>query len=236
LELVRILKKDYPHIPVVLIASQGSHDIALRALHEGAVYYSPKSALGRDLVPAVRQVLGISDHLQAAHERESTPVECAVSFELENDDCLIYGLIEHLQVNLPEWADADRIQIAMALHEAVTNAMHHGNLEVSSELRNECESKYYETIQTRRTVVPYCDRRVRIDAQYQPHEVTFRVIDQGPGFDPLSVCDPRASNNLERLSGRGLLLIRSFMDDVRHNASGNQITMIKRNRLDVALA
>jgi CheY-like chemotaxis protein/anti-sigma regulatory factor (Ser/Thr protein kinase) len=230
LQLVQELKKLHPDIPVVLISSQGSHDIALQALREGAVFYSPKSALGKDLIPAVRQVLGIVDHVHAAEQRESLPTECAVSFELENDDSLIFRLIEHLQVNLPEWADADRIQIAMALHEAVTNAMHHGNLEVSSDLRNECENKYYEMIQLRRFAIPYCDRRVRIDAEYQTNEVKFRIVDQGPGFDPLSVCDPREDENLERLSGRGLLLIREFMDDVRHNSSGNQITMIKRNR------
>jgi anti-sigma regulatory factor (Ser/Thr protein kinase) len=176
----------------------------------------------------VRQVLGISDHLNASVDYELSPSSCDVSFELENDDVLIYGLIEHLQVNLPDWADPDRMQIAMALHEAVTNAMHHGNLEVSSELRNDCESKYYETIQTRRGIAPYRDRRVRVDAKYRPGEVTFCILDQGPGFNPSAVCDPRSDDNLERLSGRGLLLIRAFMDDVFHNDAGNQITMVKR--------
>lgn len=230
LQLVRRLKKRHPEIPVVLIASQGSRDVALRALRAGAVYYSPKSAVGKDLVPAVRQVLGVTDHLPTTADREHSPSSCNVSFELENDDALIYGLIEHLQANLPAWAEPDRIQIAMALHEAVTNAMHHGNLEVSSELRNDCENKYYEMIQTRRSSAPYCDRRVRVDAHYHPEHVTFQVLDQGPGFDPGAIGDPRAADNIERLSGRGLLLIREFMDDVHHNPSGNQITMIKRNR------
>jgi CheY-like chemotaxis protein/anti-sigma regulatory factor (Ser/Thr protein kinase) len=233
LQLVRLLKKKHPDVPVMLIASKGSREIAMRALRAGAVYYSPKSALGRDLVPAVRQVLGISDHLHASVDYDLSPSTCQISFELENDDALIYGLIEHLQVNLPDWAEPDRMQIAMALHEAVTNAMHHGNLEVSSELRNDCESTYYEMIQSRRAAPPYRDRRVRVDARYCSAEVTFCILDQGPGFNPAAVCDPRAEENLERLSGRGLLLIRAFMDDVIHNETGNQITMIKRPRSPV---
>ncbi len=230
LQLVRALKRMRPQIPVVLMASQGSEEIAVEALRAGAAYYTPKSALGRDLVPAVKQVLGISDLVHASASRVVKGAACQVTFEVENDDVLIGSLIEHLQVNLPEWASPDRMQIAMALHEAITNAMHHGNLEVGSELRDQCESKYYEEIKKRRSVTPYSDRRVRIEANYQPDEVTFCIIDQGPGFDPRLIADPRDTENLERLSGRGLLLIRSFMDDVRHNATGNKITMVKRIR------
>jgi serine/threonine-protein kinase RsbW len=52
------------------------------------------------------------------------------------------------------------------------------------------------------------------------------VEDQGPGFDPGSVPDPTLEENLERGSGRGLLLIRAYMASVRYNASGNRLEMI----------
>lgn len=230
LQLVRRMRKKHAQIPVMLIASHGSRELAIKALKAGAVYYSPKTALGRDLVAAVRQVLGITDHLHIQEGHDGNSDRCNVSFELENDDGLIYGLIEHLQAHLPEWAHSDRIQIAMALHEAVTNAMHHGNLEVSSDLRNSGETDYLDMIQVRRSAAPYADRRVRVDAHYEPEQVTFQVSDQGRGFNPDSVADPRATENLERLSGRGLLLIRAFMDEVKHNEQGNRITMIKRSR------
>jgi CheY-like chemotaxis protein/anti-sigma regulatory factor (Ser/Thr protein kinase) len=233
LQLVRALKRMRPQIPVVLMTAKGSEEIAVEALRAGAAYYTPKSALGRDLVPAVRQVLGISDHVNAAQFRGANDLAFHVQFAVENDDVLIGGLIEHLQVNLPPWANPDRMQIAMALHEAITNAMHHGNLEVGSELRDRCESAYVTAIQTRRGEAPFCDRRVRIDAYYRKDDVTFCVSDEGPGFNPAEVADPREAQYLERLSGRGLLLIRSFMDEVRHNPTGNQITMTKRNRAAV---
>jgi anti-sigma regulatory factor (Ser/Thr protein kinase) len=59
-------------------------------------------------------------------------------------------------------------------------------------------------------------------------EAVFAIRDEGQGFDPASLPDPTDPANLERISGRGLLLIQTFMDKVEHNESGNQITMTKR--------
>ncbi|HEY1379785.1 MAG TPA: ATP-binding protein [Gemmataceae bacterium] len=53
--------------------------------------------------------------------------------------------------------------------------------------------------------------------------------DEGPGFDPATLPDPLDPANLERASGRGLLLIRTFMTEVRHNDRGNEITLVLRS-------
>jgi len=58
--------------------------------------------------------------------------------------------------------------------------------------------------------------------------VTIVVRDDGPGFDPAEVPDPTVPEMLERASGRGMLLMRTFMDEVRYNKAGNEVTMIKR--------
>ena len=59
-------------------------------------------------------------------------------------------------------------------------------------------------------------------------EVTYVVRDEGPGFNPAELPDPTDPANAERPSGRGLLLIRTFLDSVSHNPAGNEITMVKR--------
>jgi anti-sigma regulatory factor (Ser/Thr protein kinase) len=58
--------------------------------------------------------------------------------------------------------------------------------------------------------------------------VTITICDEGPGFDPSSLPDPTDPENIGKISGRGLLLIRTFMDDVKFNDSGNEITLFKR--------
>ena len=61
-------------------------------------------------------------------------------------------------------------------------------------------------------------------------EAVFTIRDQGPGFDVTRVADPTSPEKLIVASGRGLLLIRTFMDEVRHNAAGNEITMTVRRK------
>jgi anti-sigma regulatory factor (Ser/Thr protein kinase) len=118
--------------------------------------------------------------------------------------------------------------VGIALNEALVNAIHHGNLEVSSALREGSERDYCEQLAERRGQSPYRDRRVRLTVRQTPDQVRYLIRDEGPGFDPRQLPDPTDPANLERLSGRGLLLIRTFMDEVRHNDAGNEITLVKR--------
>ena len=161
--------------------------------------------------------------------RSDTDMEAfTVAFSLENDTSLIGPVIDQLQRHLPSWARPDEIRLGMALNEALVNAMHHGNLEADSRLRQDDESKYIEVINERLDQSPFQDRRVRLQADFSPNSVTFTVTDEGSGFDPDSVLDSTAGENLTRLGGRGLLLINTFMDEVHHNKQGNQIKLIKR--------
>jgi serine/threonine-protein kinase RsbW len=66
------------------------------------------------------------------------------------------------------------------------------------------------------------------------HGVVFQVEDQGPGFQPDQVPDPLAEANLERPSGRGLLLMRSYMSSICHNQMGNCICLCKHRRQAVS--
>jgi anti-sigma regulatory factor (Ser/Thr protein kinase) len=62
-------------------------------------------------------------------------------------------------------------------------------------------------------------------------EAVYIVRDEGPGFDFTLIPHERDPAAIERDDNRGLLLIRTFMDEVRYNARGNEITMIKRRDL-----
>ena len=151
-------------------------------------------------------------------------------FNLENDTSLVSPLVSEfrddlLQLGLCDAHTATRVGIA--LEEAILNAMYHGNLEVSSELKRHGDEPFLRLAETRRRQQPYCDRRVMVSARITRQEATFVIADQGPGFDVAQLPDPTDPANLDRPSGRGLLLMRMFMDDVRLNSVGNQITLVK---------
>ena len=74
---------------------------------------------------------------------------------------------------------------------------------------------------------PYCSRHIRVQVQLDRDAARFVVADDGPGFDTTLFNRPVEPEDLARIGGRGLLLIRTFMDQVTFNAGGDQITMVK---------
>ena len=234
LELVEAVCKEYPGLPVVIMTALGSEDIASRALQAGASSYIPKRDLDEYLVSTLEDILAVSQ----ASQREKLALGCLEKaefhFVLDNDSALIAPLIGHLEDTVVHMGHCDRtelMRVAIALHESLLNAIQHGNLEVSSDLRQEQDEKAFRAvIEERRRQPPYRDRRVRLAARLMPAQAVYTITDEGPGFDPTSLPDPTDPSNLERIGGRGLMLIRTFMDDVQFNERGNQITLTKRHR------
>jgi serine/threonine-protein kinase RsbW len=95
--------------------------------------------------------------------------------------------------------------IRLAIDEAISNAIIHGH--------NDSLSRPQRTV-----VVRYAAGSGRL---------VFMVEDSGEGFDPDSVPDPTAEENLLNVNGRGIFLMRQIMDEVLYNDKGNQVTMVK---------
>ena len=154
-------------------------------------------------------------------------------FVLENDPALIPPLVERLVGALAGPYPLDegaRRRIELALHEAMLNGIYHGNLELDSRARRDDGASLERSAALRRRRPPYRERRLHVLARLAGGSAVFVIRDEGPGFDPATVPDPTAPANRSRPCGRGLLLIRSFMDEVSFNAAGNQVTLVKHLR------
>ena len=100
--------------------------------------------------------------------------------------------------------------VGLALRESVINAMRHGN-------GNDCRKRVHVELAT---------------LSDTPPGVWIRVRDEGPGFDPSTLPDPLAPDNLLKSSGRGIFLIRSFMDELTIRCAiegGMEMVMVKRS-------
>src|SRR5262249_43392668 len=147
LALVEEIRREYPFIPTILMTAHGSEEIAIAALRAGAASYVNKRNMARRLVETVQDVLAVS---QGARQQlrlnecwKGTPFE----FELDNDDALIPLLVSHLQqyqAILRRCDATEFVRVGIAVHEALRNAIHHGNLELSSDLRQIDNQSYYE--------------------------------------------------------------------------------------------
>lgn len=231
LELVRQVKKNYPWIPVILITRAGSEEIAAEALQIGAASYLPKRHLKRDLGRVLETVLTAVGTLQERERVRELLQRSESYYVLGYDKSSFRPLINELQDGLAQTGitdQTDRLRIGTALVEALTNAIDHGNLELDSKLRENEVSTYHSTGAARIDEEPYRNRRVHVTARFTIGEATFIIRDEGPGFDPETLPDPTDPENLSKSSGRGVMMMRTFMDEVRFNESGNEITMVKR--------
>jgi len=95
--------------------------------------------------------------------------------------------------------------IRLAYQEAKTNAIKHGNC------GDQCKC-------------------VTVEFSIDEKRVVFRITDEGPGFNPNDVPDPTQPDRISLPSGRGLMLIQAYMDEVRFDEQGKSITMVKINR------
>ncbi len=133
-------------------------------------------------------------------------------FELPNDLASIEGAVDHAVEHCGP-AGLDRrlllFNFRVGLTEAISNAILYGNADDPG-------------------------KRVRVELTAAPGEVRVRVSDQGEGFDPEAVPDPRLPENLVLPYGRGVFLMRALMDEVRFNRRGNAVTLVLREPPDAA--
>lgn len=132
----------------------------------------------------------------------TTPAPTRVT--LHNERPLIDQLEEKILAECERlgYTRASLFAIRLALDEAITNGFAHGHERLP------------------RSLPIYVEYAVDASQSF------FAVEDQGPGFDPSTVKDPTLDENLEQMSGRGVILIRAYMSSVKHNAKGNRIEMV----------
>lgn len=231
LQLVEALKQQYPALPVILMTAAGSEEIAVRALALGAASYVPKKLLAKELADVAARVLSMAREQQTQSSVMERQRRWDTEFVLENNLPLILALSELLKDNFKQMKICDpsqSLRVGIALEEALLNAYYHGNLEVSSKLREEDYQSYYDLATARTQLSPYRERRIHVTARLSPEEGTFIIRDEGPGFDPGSLPDPTDPEYLERPHGRGLMLMRTFMNEISYNAKGNEVRLVKR--------
>ncbi len=235
LELVRELRVRAPNIPVILMTAYGSESLALEALEQGAASYVPKSQLVSKLPDTVEDVLTRAEADRKHRELMRCARRTEFSFVLENEPTLIDPLVNLVQETISGMGFGDfysRLQVAMALKQALLNALFHGNLEISQEQMQEVSDMLIgadepSLVERRRAESPYSERRIYADVSLLPDELRFVIRDEGKGFDTSAIPDPSKPGTLAQEGGRGLSLMRTFMDEVKFNESGNEVTMVK---------
>ncbi len=126
------------------------------------------------------------------------------SIVLDSEPSAIVGAFKEIlsELSANAFGQEDVFAVHLAVQEAFVNALKHGNkMDISKKVR-----------------IDYCVSREKVD---------ISMTDEGTGFDPEEVPDPRCGENIYKANGRGLLLMRSYMDMVEYNDCGNCIHLVR---------
>lgn len=231
LDALREIREADPHVPVVIVSAADHPEAGEKALDLGAVNFVLKPF---DL----REIRFVIDRIRAAirEEEDLRPAlsmlkERRTMLELSTDVGQLAPAVAYLgrelRAHYPGF-DVPVTEVRLALYEALANAVEHGNLEIDYEAKTTAMSQeggIRALIERRRGEPCYRDRRVHVEASYEPDRVTYRIRDEGPGFCPVSTEKAHALGDVTSLHGRGIHLMRHYMDEVAWNSTGNEIRM-----------
>ncbi|MEM8681046.1 MAG: response regulator [Planctomycetota bacterium] len=239
LQLVTEVHDRFPHIPVVLMTGQGSEMIAVDALERGAASYVPKKYLAKKLCATMEEVLALSRQDQSYELLTQCQQRVEFQYDLDNDPRLIDALVELTQQIMRGTGllnQTQTVQTGMAFREAMLNSLYHGNLEITTEQMEQTRESLimggdFDIVAARQQEAPYCDRKIHVSIVIDREHAEFVVQDEGHGFnyaEQLTNLDLGSEGSLVSESGRGFVLMLSFMDEVSFNDTGNCVTMVKR--------
>ena len=232
IELLRHVNGLENPVPVLLTGS-GNIEDAVNALRYGACDFIRKPFDVNEVAATVRSVLKRREEerlaLDVGQHMRYEKSEFVLPADINLVNVMSYMATRYLpRMGICNKATAENV--SLALREALSNAMFHGNLELSSDIREKEGIKAFnEMIEQKRAEEPYGSRRVSFSIEMNRDYAEYIIEDEGPGFDHSKLPDPRNPENFFNKSGRGILIIQLHMDEVEWNEKGNRIRL-RKNR------
>ncbi len=233
IQAIKELKKNRPSLAAMVVTGMGDYEAVLKSLKAGAVDYFTKPLNFQEFKDAIERVTkkrregtsGLGRFLASFnHSYSMSTAEaagCALQFP-EVEQLAKCRLID----------EALKLKITLALQEAFSNCVEHGNLELQSEWREELcadgTDKFFKVKQERLDDPRYSSRRIEISSSLADGVFKFRIKDEGPGFSPKVTRIENPTPGELNSYGRGIRIIADTMDTVEYLDRGREIIMLKR--------
>ena len=230
-DVIHRVKSITPRLPVVLMTGQATLEYAIRAMRMGAANLFQKPITIRELVNSVFHLVDLHREIRLADVGLKGMVEERRHFLFRASELDVPSMVGHLTDRLVTMGFAQPTNvdvIAMAFHEALVNALEHGCLEMDSSLKSDLfaeEDAYAVLVQERLADPRYGHRLIDVVMHTTPERYEVCITDDGPGFD-LATVSSITEVSFSKQCGRGLSMIHLVMDQVDHNAKGNQIRLV----------
>ena len=243
LALTRECRRIDPELGVIIVSGQSSYENVVQALRLGARNFLPKpfdfAELESLLFAEALRCRQMRERQRRRHrEREVGRFLVGIerqAYLLPNELNLVEPMATRLvqiMEDLGICTSETRQNTVLGLVELLTNSIEHGNLGLTwqqkQELLQEGVGAYRAELGRRLRLPELAGRRVHIVASFSTARAEVEIADEGEGFDPSELPDPRDPAQLLMSSGRGLLLARTFLHEVRFDDIGNRVTAVQR--------
>jgi len=238
IDLLKIARETKPDVSVVLITGFKTLDYAISAIKNGAQDYITKPF---DLVN-VRRIVEKVIRKRSKDQQKRRVLEFGqylkMNFSIptgEIDPGVVADYFANLLLQTGFCDENEYNQYNLAFTEALINAVEHGSLELSSDIKENDFEKLalFEELKSRRIKDPkYANRKIEIAFEYRPELFVLNITDEGPGFNWRKFVDDhhRFREVNTEAHGRGFMIIKHIVDEVYFNDKGNSITIIKHKK------
>lgn len=202
-ELVVDIQKYQPDLPVIIMSAPSQGSKTIKALYAGAHHFVREPFKLEEVIQTIEKLLRYRQ--QEIVKKKVIPyIQDDVKFNIPSDFSIMGAVVQYITDVLVKIGlqKEDDIHIKIALLEAVTNAIEHGNKKSP-------------------------DKLVMIQATMTAEKAVFTVRDEGSGFDYKNLPDPTKPDNIVKVRGRGVFMIYRIMDEIVFNKKGNEIRMVK---------
>lgn len=233
IQFIERTKKSKSNTQFIVITDNATVENAVTALRHGALDFLKKPFEIDDIARIVGKFFSLTANREADYDIYSSIIAESRTFQLPTDFSVISTFMSEIMHIISRFTGIDKkttLTIRLSLYEMLVNAMEHGNLEINYDMKKNLLEEvmdYQRFLQDRANEDPFRNRKVLVSYTYDTKSISFTITDDGKGFDVSKVPNPHASENLERLNGRGIFISRVNMTQVKYNDKGNEVTLYK---------
>lgn len=233
--VIRAARKHLPDVPIVVVSGAGNTEHILTALREGAHHFLPKPAKDSELLSLLRR---IDEERTVQRDKVrvwNSFVRCDVALRVPADMGVAKATAALLGKHSRSFLEEVECRgLQTAAHELLLNSIEHGCLEITRDEKLAALSdRRYEELLAARRADPRLGGRVVMARMIGDLDagVTITLTDPGPGFDPDSLPDPSEAGNLFLESGRGIIMARLHVGELRYENGGRTVVLHTHGKL-----
>jgi len=229
LELLEEIRKERTDVIVIMTTAYGSEEFAIKALQLGANNYLKKPINIEQLLQLLIKYQKVLTQPKIDFKVYGKIKEKSFKIEFENKFEIISEIVQKLMYEITaDFDDTEKINIELGLLELITNAIEHGNLEITyNQKQNALNNDILENLYDERINDPKLfNRKILVEYNFDQTACEWIIKDEGKGFDYNNLPDPTKENLLE-LSGRGIFISKFLFDELEYLGCGNTVRIKK---------